>query len=179
MRPSSNSRATLQAQFAQRMGQGGAGGVRPPAGGGTSTGLARAVVALLAERSGQAVAQNPRVTVALPTLDDCLVWLEHFEAAYPEEQVYGKYGKGAGGHDTFAVIFHTESEARRDELLAFARAVCEKDFPDAAPVFSRGCGIPYEQLLGPWENWRKITKIEHTERIDEVKKKLRQSLFRA
>jgi hypothetical protein len=120
-----------------------------------------------------------KVTVALPERDDCLNWLEHFERLYPEEEVYGKLGKGAADYKTHAVIFHTESTERRDELMALASAVCVAHSPKVTPSYSRGCAIPYEQLLGPWPQWSEECPIKHPERVREVKASLRRSLFRA
>jgi len=120
-----------------------------------------------------------KVTVALESYNDCYDWLTLFSKTFPGEEVYGKFGKGAGGHKTFAVIFHTESKARRDELMALAKRVNEENFPGVGAVYSRGCGIPYEQLLGPWQGWCEDSPIINPEIVNDVKRSLRKSLFRA
>lgn len=119
-----------------------------------------------------------KVAATTASRDECLAVLERFGEAFPDEPCHGKFGVGGGGHATFAVIFHTESERARDRLETLLRTVVDRDFPRSRVFHSRGCGIPYEQLLGPWREWRPVTPIRHPDCVDRVKRHLVDSLYR-
>lgn len=118
-----------------------------------------------------------KVAVVTAGREECLAFLEEFERANPDEYVYGKLGTGRSGRETFAVVFHTENEGRRDELLALAGAAAARLSP-APPVFaSRACANPYEDLLGPWREWTPVTPLRRPERAAGVVAALRESLY--
>lgn len=110
--------------------------------------------------------------------EECLEVLRRFGEAYPDEYCYGKFGSGSGGHATCAVIFHTESPGRRDELRILLEALVRREFPASRVFHSRGCGDPYEHLLGAWDTWQPVTPIRHPERVRSVKEALVDSLYR-
>ncbi|NTU60344.1 MAG: hypothetical protein HGA98_04720 [Deltaproteobacteria bacterium] len=118
-----------------------------------------------------------KVTAVVADDAECVAVLEAFGDAFPDEEVRGKIGGGVG-RPTCAVIFHTESEERRDQLLAMLSRVLDARFPGRAAVVSRGCGIPYEQLLGPWPAWKPVSPILRLDRVDEVRAALHDSLYR-
>jgi hypothetical protein len=118
-----------------------------------------------------------KVTVVVDDDAECLRVLERFSEAFSEEYVYGKIGGGVG-RETSVVIFHTEAEARRDELAAMLSSVVSSHFPGRRVFVSRGCGNPYEQLLGPWQGWEPVSQILAPERVGEVQVALRDSLYR-
>lgn len=118
-----------------------------------------------------------KVTVVTPTDEEALNILETFGEKHPDEEVYGKYG-GSVGRTTSALIFHTESAERRDMLTQMLAALLEESFPGREAFISRGCGNPYEQLLGPWQNWTRTCRVAHPERIDKIRAALRDSLYR-
>jgi hypothetical protein len=109
--------------------------------------------------------------------EECLALLDRFASAHPEEYVYGKLGTGRADRETHALIFHTESAERRDELLAMLRELLAVRAPECAVFHSRGCGNPYEELLGPWQAWERISTIRHPERVPAVREGLRESLY--
>jgi hypothetical protein len=117
-----------------------------------------------------------KVVAVLGERDECLDLLARFEEAYPDEYVYGKLGTGKG-RETFALMFHTEDETRRDELAVMLRNVVRCHFPGRHVFHSRGCGDPYELLLGPWQTWQEVCEIRHPERIRAVRSSLRESLY--
>ena len=118
-----------------------------------------------------------KVTVVLADNDECLRVLEKFQDSFPEESVYGKFGGGVG-RQTSAVIFHCEEEKRRDEILALLGELLNREFPGKLPFISRGCGNPYETLLGPWQGWEKSSPVRFPERLTQVRKGLRESLYK-
>lgn len=118
-----------------------------------------------------------KISVVVKTLEECQEILLAFGEAYPGEKVQGKFGGGAG-RDTVAVIFHTETEKRRDELAAMLGNVLDSLSPPRKVLLSRGCGNPFETLLGPWPEWRNPCPVAHPERAAEVKAALRDSLYR-
>jgi hypothetical protein len=118
-----------------------------------------------------------KVTAVVADDAECVRVLECFGEAFPEEGVHGKVGGGVG-RPTSAVIFHTETEERRDELLSLLTSVLSERFPERTAVISRGCGIPYEQLLGPWREWKQVSPILRPDRVDEILSALRDSLYR-
>jgi len=109
--------------------------------------------------------------------DECLALLERFSAAHPQEYVYGKLGTGRADRETHALMFHTERAERRDELSVLLQQVVAQHAPGCVVFHSRGCGNPYEELLGPWQEWKPISPIRHPERIARVRKGLRESLY--
>ncbi|GAB4273021.1 MAG: hypothetical protein Kow0092_28270 [Deferrisomatales bacterium] len=118
-----------------------------------------------------------KVVALTRTYDECLEVLDRFQDAYPGEYVYGKIGKGGGGHETFAVIFHTEGESRRDELHRMLSDVVRRWFPGRRVFVSRACGDPYERLLGPWPTWRRVCPAPDPATARQVRAKLRESLY--
>lgn len=119
-----------------------------------------------------------KVVALAASREQCIEMLHQFGADHPEEYVLGKFGKGGGGHSTFALMFHVESEERRDHLHGLLRGVLDERCPGTRTFCSRGCGDPYERLLGPWPEWEKTCKIRHPERVAEVRRSLRDSLYR-
>ncbi|MDW7711076.1 MAG: hypothetical protein SCH98_11435 [Deferrisomatales bacterium] len=120
-----------------------------------------------------------KVVALTPTREDALGLLERFSQAHPDEEVRGKVGGGRDDRPTWAVIFHTRSEARRDRLLELVRDLSRRRPPDIPTFCSRGCGIPYEELLGPWQGWEPVSPIRHPERRARVVASLRESLYGA
>lgn len=118
-----------------------------------------------------------KVTVVVDDAAACVRVLERFGERFPDQEVYGKIGGGVG-RNTSAVIFHTETEARRDEIASLLQEILSESFPERRAFVSRGCGNPYEQLLGPWPDWKPVSPILHPERLDQVRASLRDSLYR-
>ena len=118
-----------------------------------------------------------KVTAVVDDDEECLEVLRLFGERFPEEPVRGKLGGGVG-RETSAVIFHTESEERRDELAALLGEVLSAHFPSRTVFVSRGCGNPYEQLLGPWQEWRPVSPIRWPDEVRGVVAALRDSLYR-
>ncbi|MBI5016306.1 MAG: hypothetical protein HZB55_12570 [Deltaproteobacteria bacterium] len=118
-----------------------------------------------------------KVTAVVDDDEECLEVLRRFGERYPEEAVYGKIGGGVG-RETSAVIFHTETEERRDRLAAMLSDVLREHFPSRRAVVSRGCGNPYETLLGPWPAWLPLSPVRWPERSLGVRTALRDSLYR-
>ncbi|MHB8767244.1 MAG: hypothetical protein ACYDA8_23290 [Deferrisomatales bacterium] len=118
-----------------------------------------------------------KVTAVVDSLDEGLEVLSRFGEAHPGEPVYGKVGGGVG-RPTCAVVFHTEGEARRDELLALLGSALARFFPGRTAFASRACGNPYEALLGPWPTWTRPCPLRHPERVPAVLTALRDSLYR-
>lgn len=108
--------------------------------------------------------------------EECLEILRAFEGEFPNEAVCGKIGGGVG-RETSAVIFHTESEERRDQLCTMLASALRVFSPGKGVFHSRGCGNPYELLLGPWRHWEPVSPILHPERVGAVKEGLRRSLY--
>ena len=137
----------------------------------------------------EALAENPleielthawecwKITLVVRTVDECIEVLQKFEEKFPRAQIYGKYGGGVGRR-TSAVIFHTESEAERDQIEAMLKVVAAEVMPGAEVFVSRGCSNPYERLLGPWRDWQKRSRVKHPERTAEVRNALRDSLYK-
>lgn len=117
-----------------------------------------------------------KVVAVVRDEEEGLRLLESFGQAFPGEHVYGKLGTGKG-RTSFAVMFHTEEEKRRDELYAMMGQVVERHFPKRRVFYSRGCGDPYERLLGPWQTWQDPCPIRHPERIGRIRADLRESLY--
>jgi len=118
-----------------------------------------------------------KVVAVTASPEECLEVLEEFSRAHPDEYVYGKFGRGGEHRESCAVIFHTESEERRDRLLELLGEVAARRSPPPLVFCSRACGHPYEELLGPWPEWSRVTPIRYPERVARVKAALRQSLY--
>ena len=118
-----------------------------------------------------------KVTVVARDADEALFMLQAFGERYPEEPVRGKFG-GNVGRPTAALIFHTDSEAKRDRVRDLLARLIDEAFPGRTVFISRACGNPYETLLGPWKDWTRTCRIAHPERIEAVRTALRDSLYR-
>lgn len=118
-----------------------------------------------------------KITLVLETVEQCLAVLQEFQDRHPEEYVHGKYGGGVG-RPTNAVIFHTESAKRRDEIAALLGPIAQSLFPGREVIVSRGCANPYEKLLGPWQEWKRISPIKNPQLVAEVRASLRDSLYK-
>ena len=117
-----------------------------------------------------------KVVAVVQNRDQCLEVLQKFEELYPEEKVRGKFG--GAGHTTQAVMFHTDDEANRDDLMGKLAHCAAMVVPGARVFYSRGCANPYELVLGPWQNWDRVSVVKYPEKIPQVIEGLRKSLYR-
>lgn len=141
-----------------------------------------------------------KVVAVVQNRDQCLEVLQKFEELYPEEKVRGKFGgareparrgeegsanrrSGEGcacqaGHTTQAVMFHTDDEANRDDLMGKLAHCAAMVVPEARVFYSRGCANPYELVLGSWQDWDRVSVVKYPEKIPQVIEGLRKSLYR-
>lgn len=117
-----------------------------------------------------------KITVTLPDLERCWELLELFTKRYPEEYIYGKFGTGAKERQTRAVVFHADTETRRDELLPKVQE-CAALMGGPAVEISRGCANPYANLFGPWPDWQPEMPVRYPERVPAVIQYLRRILY--
>jgi hypothetical protein len=118
-----------------------------------------------------------KVIALLPGEDEALELLGSFGDAHPGERVRGKVGRGGADRRNWALIFHTRTEENRDRLLALLREVAARRSPVPQIFCSRGCGRPYQDLLGPWEEWEPTTPVRHPQRVARIMAALRESLY--
>lgn len=117
-----------------------------------------------------------KIVAVVGSREEGLDLLRLFAEAHPDETVYGKMGTGRG-RETVAVMFHSEDEGRKDELFRMLRGVVEHHLPGREVFYSRGCGDPYERVLGPWGGWSEVSPVKHPERLEDVRKDLREALY--
>ena len=118
-----------------------------------------------------------KIAVVLPDMEQCQRFLELFEARYPQEYVFGKFGTGSKNKPTRAVVFHMESVRRRDELLPMVKECAAALKPDTEVYVSRACANPYEYLLGPWQHWQRKMQLPGPERVSGTIRRLREILY--
>lgn len=118
-----------------------------------------------------------KVTVVVDSDEVCREILSEFGEKFPDARVHGKFG-GSVDRNTSAVIFHMRDEGERDRVKAMLEEAVAATSPGRTVYISRGCGNPYEKLLGPWQSWTKRTAITNADQADAVKKSLRDSLYR-
>lgn len=115
-----------------------------------------------------------KVVAVVHNREQCLEVLQKFEEIYPREQVRGKFG---GARTSQAVMFHTDDEASRDDLLGKMEHCATMVVPGVRVFYSRGCANPYEQILGPWQDWNRVSVVKYPERAAQVIAGLRKSLY--
>ena len=139
-----------------------------------------------------------KVVAVVQNREQCLEVLQKFEELYPREKVRGKFGGGGagrpgqagqegqtgqegqasqGGRASQAVMFHTDDELNRDDLLGKMAHCARMVVPGAKVFYSRGCANPYELVLGPWQDWDLVSVVKYTERLPQVIEGLRKSLY--
>ena len=116
-----------------------------------------------------------KVVAVVPNREQCLEVLQKFEELYPQEQVRGKFG---GGTSSQAVMFHTDDEGSRDDLMNKMIHCATMVVPAARVFYSRGCANPYERILGTWQTWERVSTVKYPERVPQVVEGLRKSLYR-
>jgi hypothetical protein len=120
-----------------------------------------------------------KVTAVVAGIDECLALLEQFEKKYPCGHVYGKFGSGRPGADSKVVVFHADTPAERDRIQnALTRCLIDIGRNEKAQV-SRACAMLFDDILGPWQDWRPVTPIKYPRnvqtKLDKIKKILYQS----
>lgn len=120
-----------------------------------------------------------KVTAVLGGMEDCLSLLRLYEEKFPKGHVYGKFGSGQPNSQTKVVVFHTEDETARDQVLERLQACVEEVNKNGRVQVSRACAVLYADILGDWREWKPVTKIKHPERVVALIDRIRKTLFRA
>ena len=108
---------------------------------------------------------------------ECLGVLERYEQRSPPSRyVRGRFdSKEENG--TKAVIFHIDGEKERDEILSELEQCAKSVNPKARVFYSRACAYLFEELLGDWKEWKKITPIKYPQNVGEIIRRLKKSLY--
>jgi hypothetical protein len=118
-----------------------------------------------------------KVVAVLKDKDECLEVLKEFEEIFlGEHSVKGKFGSSQPAALSQVLMFHTEDEGERDRLLGELRACAEKVNPESSVFYQRACTNLYDELLGDWKSWSRVTRVRNPEvrpmLIERIKKLL-------
>ena len=118
-----------------------------------------------------------KITAVLGSIDECLDLLQRFEQDFLSGHVYGKMGSGRLKSDTRVVVFHTESEKERDRIYEDIQACAPQVNPKAKVFISRACAVLYEDILGDWREWKRITPIRNPENVTKILERIKRILY--
>lgn len=119
-----------------------------------------------------------KLSIILPTYEDCLEFLQKFSSFWPEEYVYGKFGTGDPKKKTRVVVFHLDDENQRLDELKSKAQTCAESLGCAYEIrVTKGCSFPHEVLFGPCEAWKERMEVKNPERVPEIVERLERMLF--
>ncbi|MCS7280572.1 MAG: hypothetical protein NZ583_02950 [Desulfobacterota bacterium] len=119
-----------------------------------------------------------KLSVILPSYDDCMRLLELFSELFPNEYVYGKFGTGDKKKPTKVVVFHLDQNVERlKDIEPKVLSICSSLTVPFEIKTSRGCSHPYEVLFGPHEMWKKKMAVINWKRLEEVIQSLEKMLY--
>lgn len=118
-----------------------------------------------------------KITAVLKDLDACLLLLSEFERRFQGEHVYGKFGSGRPDSETRVVVFHTEDESQRDKIKENLLECMKGATINGKIQISRACAVLYADILGDWRHWQPITPVENPEKVGDLLKRIRETLF--
>ena len=105
-----------------------------------------------------------KVVAVLKDKDECLEVLKEFEETFlGEHAVRGKFGSSQPSASSQVLMFHTEDEGERDRLLGELRVCAEKVNPESNVFCQRACTTLYDELLGDWKGWSRVTRVRNPE----------------
>ena len=117
-----------------------------------------------------------KIVVVLKSIDECLEFLQRFEEDFLKGRVYGKMGSGRSKSDTRVIVFHAENEKERDQIYEDLKTCIPKVSPEAKVFISRACAVLYEEILGDWREWKRITPIKYPENMTKILERIKNIL---
>jgi hypothetical protein len=113
-----------------------------------------------------------KVVVVLQSTDECLRVLESYRNRFlPGRTIRGRYGSKDGSGNP-AIVAAADSEAERD-LLMKEMAECLADHSlDRELFYAKGCADPYEEILGPWQTWKKSSPVLYPENARDIMQRI-------
>ena len=118
-----------------------------------------------------------KVTAVLDGIEECLSLLHVYEEKFPGGHVYGKFGGGRAFSETKVVVFHTEKERDRDLLRERLEVCLPKVNRKGRVEVSRACAVLYNDILGDWRKWKRVTPLQHPEKVDALIQRIKKALF--
>jgi hypothetical protein len=118
-----------------------------------------------------------KVTIIFNNFDECYKFLSTYENKFLSKDVYGKFGTGRKDADTKVVVFHIQNEKERDRLYKEAKECLIHLGWERRLFISRGCANLYEDILGDWKNWKRITPLKEGINIKKKREKLNKLLY--
>jgi len=118
-----------------------------------------------------------KITAIVKNLEECLSLLCEFERRFPSGHVYGKLGSGRANSETMVVVFHAEAVAEMSQLRAKLEMCLSGLGIKKSVQISRACSVLYDDILGDWQDWLPVTKIQHPENVDGLMERLRKILY--
>jgi hypothetical protein len=118
-----------------------------------------------------------KVVAVLKDKEECLDVLREYEEKFLDDHyVKGKFGSSLPSKPSKVLMFHTEEEEEKDQLLKELEACVQKVNPAGKVFCQKACANLYYELLGDWKEWKEITKIKNPEArpalIERIKKLL-------
>jgi len=120
-----------------------------------------------------------KITATVKNIDECLMLLEQFEKNYPQGHVYGKFGNGRPASDTRVVVFHVDTPAERDRIQKALNSCLAGCGQKETAQISRACAVLFDDILGPWQEWRPITPIRYPRNIQQQLDKIKKILYQS
>ena len=117
-----------------------------------------------------------KVVVVLASDDECVKVLEKYQQKFlPSRHIRGRFGsrEEAG---TKAIVVNADTEQERDLLLSELRECVDENGLAGRIFYSKACAYLYEELLGDWHEWGRVTPIKHPEKVEEVIQRLKDLL---
>ena len=113
-----------------------------------------------------------KVVVLLQSVDECLGVLETYRDRYlPGRTIRGRYGSKDGTGNP-AIVAAADSEVERDLLMKEMAECLAVLSLDRKLFFNKGCADPYEEILGPWQTWKKTSPVRYPENAKTVMQRI-------
>ncbi len=117
-----------------------------------------------------------KVVVVLNDEDECLQVLERYQERFlPGRYIRGRFGSKEK-FGTKAIVVNADSEQERDTLVLELGRCGREVNPNCQIFYSKACAYLYEEILGDWRYWEKVSPIKHPENVGKIVQRIKDLL---
>ncbi len=119
-----------------------------------------------------------KVVVLVKNMAECIDFLDALAESVPGDvEIRGRFGSGDDSKSTKVIVFNAESDAEKDLLYRELTACASRSNQEAQVTYHRACADLYHQLLGDWQEWKEVQKVERPEMAEPILERIRKVLF--
>ena len=118
-----------------------------------------------------------KVVVVLNNEEECIRVLRKYEREFlPSRHIQGRFGSKEENGTKAIVVDNIETERERDAFLLELQECVNEANLNAHIFYCKGCAYLYEEVLGDWHEWKKVTPIKYPDKVRDIILKIREVL---